>query len=248
MTFRSWPSIAAILVAIGGLLITAPALGRSRQTAGQPSADGASSITIECDLPADYNTRTAGGYLLQAIRVGFFAGDGALIRTVDIPRDGIEVVKGSARLRVALPAVPAARSRAVVRLQMVTTERLSEWSDPTGEVTLPIRAAAPAVPSRTDVTTAELQKYPALEAALEPLLGPGCQRDDVTAFANQELATAVVISQRKVVKFGDLCKTAKQLSNRSLTTVIRRVDPKVNRAGVIRAAQPEVKRLLRSAP
>jgi hypothetical protein len=98
------------------------------------------------------------------------------------------------------------------------------------------------------VTPASLEKFPALKAELEPLVGPDCRLEDLSAFRTiEELATVVVLARRQVVKFADMCKNAKQAPKRSLTSILRRVDPSVKRGPVIRAAQPQVRQLLRPA-
>lgn len=225
------------------LAIAAPTSWDRVEAQGAPS-----SMTVEFETIADPGA-------LESIRVGYFRpGENVPIRTVEvIPA---EVIVTGKVMRIAVPRLAIEGSGVVVlRLQVVSkTQGRSDWSEPTGRVTLPVTAAPErrvqgGRPPRPTLSAKELDAHPALKAEFVSRLGPDRSIDDaLKAFRRvQDAATAVTLSRVHEIPLDGLCRLLIGPPAVSIAQAIRRLKPSLNPRQAIRDAQLEGRRLLSSS-
>jgi hypothetical protein len=237
--------VAGVIVSPGGV---APAWAARSQDRAATTADargGAQPILLEFDLPDDFWARTAAGeFQVVAIRIGFFQPKVATpLMTRDAGRAAIAVEGRVGRLPIP-DVMPFGYGRVVMRLQSLSASGPGPWSEPSPPVTLAERPP-PSGPPRPR-TLADLERYPALNEALQQLLGRRATGAEVSTFRRiEDLATAVVLSQKYELVFPDLCKILRGPPPLTLRGAVRRLLPSLDNRQVVRAAGIEAQALLK---
>ena len=221
------------------------------------TAQGASAArdVLEFDLPAEFWTKDEQGqYLVTGFLVGYFASATARpVHTVDVTRNAVVVKDNAARIELPRPRLPVDVTRYVLRLQMVTTRGSSEWSDPSPPVNLPMTQAARKASraqenaaKRRGVTLDIVKQYPELTASVERLVPEDAKRGETVAgfLTLDDLAVAVVVSQREGVALDQLGKIVKGPPRRALRRAIAQLKPSSRGTNVVQAARGEARRLL----
>lgn len=227
-------------VALAAIVVLRPPASVTGQEAQPP-------LTLEFDARADFDA-------IEGLRVGYFRPDTNVpIRVVDVPRNAV-IVTGKV-MRVSVPRLAIEGSGVVVlRLQVVSKSRgLSDWSDPTDRVTMPVipvpeRRPAPERRPRPALSAAALDAHPALKAEFITRLGPNGSVDDaLKGFRRvQDVAVAVIVSRQQEIPFDRLCRLLVGPPRASLRQAIRRLKPSLNPRDAIRSAQVESRALLGS--
>jgi hypothetical protein len=209
---------------------------------------------LEFDLPAEFwTTDEQGRYLVTGFLVGYFATSARPVHTVDVARSSLEVTESTIRIDLPRPRLPADVTRYVLRLQMVTTRGSSNWSDASPPVVMPMSAQAAQARRRQEqqakrrsVTLDDVRNYPELMSRVERLLPKEPARGDVVSgfLTLEDLAVAVVISEREAVPLDRLGKTVKGPPRRSLRRAVNELKPSARRSNAVQAARGEARKLL----
>jgi hypothetical protein len=96
-------------------------------------------LLVAFDLPGDYWQRTPEReYWVTGLRLGYFRANGQFpLMVVEFDRESVIFEDEVAQLPLDVPWLSTRRDRIVVRLQSVTLEEVSEWSDPSEVISLP---------------------------------------------------------------------------------------------------------------
>jgi hypothetical protein len=268
-------SVVVILAACGQAETSAQAPAASRspvlstfQAAATPAG---ATFVLEFDLPEEFaKSPTGSATAVTGFRVGYFRGtEAGALRTLDIARDAVIVNGQNARITLPVDSVPGCAADCVLRMQTVASGVSSAWSEPVAaaQVLTPGAAAAPPSPAtsprapRTPRPTAtrsrqagrglplaDLERYPALNAALRKLLPPDANlEDELRRFRRiDDLAQAVAISRDFDIEIATLSKTLVGPPRMTARAAIAKLRPDVDARSAIRKSREEAAKLTKT--
>jgi hypothetical protein len=210
-------------------------------------------IVLEFELPDDFSRRDDdGAFAVTGFRIGYFAvRPSTVLAIVDVPRERVEVKDRTGRISLDFTRLPAGANQVIVRLQTVTRDGASPWS----EASPPLRSAggAPAPgpgvaggPRRPrTLALADVQRHPRIVDALKQTLPSGATIDQVLpAFRRiEDLALAVVLCRDHQIVLTALIQKVQGPPRQSFLNAMRQLRPDSGPA-VIRKARTDARRLL----
>jgi len=213
-------------------------------------------VVLEFDLPDDFWRRDDDGtYAVTGFRIGYFAiRPSTVLAIVEVPRERVEVKDRTGRISIDLARLPTDANQVVVRLQTVTRDEASPWS----EASAPIRAAggAPAPGPRVAVAPrgprtlalADVERHPRVVDALKRTLPPGTAIETVVRpFRRiEDLALAVVLCRDHQIVFTALAQKVQGPPRQSIANALRQLRPDLGQA-VIRKGRIAARQLLAPA-
>ena len=263
---RCVAALFAVVVAAGACVQEAPAAQTGAPNpSAQNTAPATRPITIEFDVPDGFAGTPGSQNAVTGFRVGYFRGnDPATVGTTDVPRSAV-VVRGRTA-RIILRDVPVGLQGGVIRVQTLSGDRASAWSDP-----VPLDGLRPAgrsqaapqqgrsgtarpeAPGRAQprraprgLGLAELERHPALADALRKLLPPDTNLEPQVANFGRidQLALAVVISRDYEVPFVKLSQVIAGPPRINPRDALASLRKDLNIRDVLRKARPEVRRFV----
>jgi hypothetical protein len=223
--------------------------------------DFAKTVTVELDATQDVQARDAGGkFKIEAFQVGYFDGS-RLVRSIEIPRSAATIDGTRVRLTVPLMAVGRGRDTSVdIKVRSLSSGAVGAWSGSAGSVTLPVQERPrpggnrtpgeprPQRPRKTGSVAGDLEQYPALKNALQPLLEKGAAVEQVAnSFPRlQDLALSVIVSRDNKIPLREIAEKFAAAGQRpaSLAAVLMELRPSMDARTEIRKARPLARDLL----
>ena len=203
----------------------------TRASSAQAAATAAATpLVLEFDIPAEF----AEGGVVTGFRVGFFRGnDSTAIRAIDVARESLVVSGRTARITVPRENVPQCSDDCVVRVQTLSRNQASAWSDPVPVGGVAVRenptAAPQRPPQRTEqraaiperpraqsgrrraggLTAADVEKHTSLSESLRAVLPKDANVNaELRRFRRlEDLALVVVLSRDYHIPFTTLIQT-----------------------------------------
>jgi hypothetical protein len=248
----------------GGAALTAradPPQAPKPRAAPAVSSQASTASVLEFDLPDDFERRLADGtYAVTGFRIGYFdVRRGTVLMTVDVPRDRVEVANRSGRISIDLTQVPADANQVVIRLQTLTRDEASTWSELSEAARLPgaspargrrtgaapRRATRAAPPRAQALALADVERHPRVVDALKQMLPSGTTIEQVLpGFRRiQDLALAVVLCRDHQIVFTALTQKVQGPPRLSVPNALRQLRRDLGPA-VVRKGRTDARQLL----
>jgi hypothetical protein len=207
-------------------------------------------VTLEFDLPDEYSARASdGSYVVTGFRVGVFkSGESEPIATVNVARDEVTVNGGTAKISLNRDRFPTNVNGGVLRVQTLTRESASVWSDPSSAIGGSAKAAR-ATPRKREakgVSMPDVERHPKLLEALRKVLPSDMKPEDVAARFRtvDSLAVSVVISEQQKIPLDKLSALMKGPPQRNLRAALQEIRPSLDSRPLVQKARKESKALL----
>jgi hypothetical protein len=207
-------------------------------------------VTLEFDLPDEFSARAPDGNLVvTGFRVGAFRpGESNPVATVDVTRDEVSVNGRTGRISFDRNRLTTDVKASVLRVQTLTRENSSLWSEPSSLVGASAKVAR-ATPRKRDVkgvSMPDVERHPKLLEALRKVLPSDVKPEDVAArFRTVDLlAVSVVISEQENIPLDKLSALIKGPPPRNLRAALRELQPSLESRALVRKARQQSRALL----
>jgi hypothetical protein len=205
-------------------------------------------VTLEFDLPDEFSARAPDGNpVVTGFRVGAFRpGESNPVGTVDVTRDEVSVNGRTGRISLDRNRLTTDVNASVLRVQTVTREGASVWSDPPppGKSAKAPRAARKR--EAKGVSMPDVERHPKLLEALRKALPSDVKPEDVAARFRtvDSLAVSVVISEQENIPLDKLSALMKGPPQRNLRAALHEIRPSLDSRPLVQKARKESKALL----
>jgi hypothetical protein len=215
-----------------------------------PTTQANARVTLEFDLPEEFSARAPDGNpVVTGFRVGAFRpGESNPVATVDVTRDEVSVNGRTGRISVDRNRLTTDVNASVLRVQTVTREGASVWSDPPPPEGKSAKAAR-AKPRKRDgkqLTMADVERHPRLLEAFRKVVPADLKAEEFAARFRtaEDLAVSVVIAEQEKISFEKLSELMKGPPPRNLRAALREIQPSLDSRPLVQKARKQSKALL----
>jgi hypothetical protein len=226
--------------------------------AESPAAPADLPVTLEFDLPENFSARSKDdAYVITGFRIGVFKPKGnSPVTTIDFTRDQVTVNGRSGRVSIDRGKLPQNIDGRVLRVQTLSGQVTSLWSDPSPSVSGAPKAGrgsknerATAKKTEKHLTLADIEPHPRLLEALRKALPSDVKPDDVAARyrTTEELALSIVLAEQEKISLEKLSAVMKGPPQKNIRAALQEIRSSLDAKRAVKKARQPSKALLETS-